>query len=48
MLYEVITGYIRVESLTDRILQACRKLEEECDFIIIEGAGHSGVGAVVV
>jgi BioD-like phosphotransacetylase family protein len=42
----ILDGYIRVESLTERIQQACSKLEQECDFIIIEGAGHSGVGAV--
>lgn len=42
----ILDGYIQVGSLMDRIQQACRKLEEECDFIIIEGAGHSGVGAV--
>lgn len=42
----ILDGYIRAESLTERIQQACLQLEKECDFIVIEGAGHSGVGAV--
>lgn len=42
----ILDGYIRAESLTERIHRACQELERECDFIIIEGAGHSGVGAV--
>jgi hypothetical protein len=29
------------------ILQATGELESRCDFLIIEGAGHSGVGSVV-
>jgi len=30
-----------------RIAEACARLEQECDFLIIEGAGHSGVGSVL-
>ncbi|MCA1796026.1 MAG: AAA family ATPase [Geobacteraceae bacterium] len=29
------------------IVEACAKLERECDFLIIEGAGHCGVGSVL-
>ena len=32
--------------LEARILQACSALEKKCDFLIIEGSGHPGVGAV--
>lgn len=42
----ILDGYIRIESLTERVRNACNKLEQVCDFIVIEGAGHSGVGAV--
>ncbi len=30
-----------------RIKKAVKELEEQCDFLIIEGAGHAGVGAVM-
>jgi BioD-like phosphotransacetylase family protein len=33
--------------LLKRITTAVRELEKECDFLIIEGAGHSGVGSVM-
>lgn len=33
--------------LLAQITQAVRQLEQECDFLIIEGAGHSGVGSVM-
>jgi len=42
----ILDGYIRTDSLVERVCQACAELEKECDFIVIEGAGHSGVGAV--
>jgi BioD-like phosphotransacetylase family protein len=42
----VLDGYIRPESLLERIKESCRKLEEKVDFLVIEGAGHSGVGSV--
>ncbi len=31
----------------DKIVEAVETLEKECDFLIIEGAGHSGVGSVM-
>lgn len=33
--------------LQEKIIDATRQLEQECDFLIIEGAGHSGVGSVM-
>lgn len=35
------------EQMHTQIIQACAKLEQECDFLIIEGAGHCGVGSVL-
>jgi len=35
------------EIYLEKISQAIKKLEKECDFLIIEGAGHSGVGSVM-
>lgn len=29
------------------IVGACRELEKKCDFLVIEGAGHGGVGSVI-
>ena len=34
-------------ALLEKISAAARQLEQECDFLIIEGAGHSGVGSVM-
>lgn len=34
-------------ALLEQITRAVRQLEQECDFLIIEGAGHSGVGSVM-
>lgn len=34
-------------ALLEQITEAARQLEQECDFLIIEGAGHSGVGSVM-
>lgn len=31
----------------DKIMRACQELEAQCDLLLIEGAGHSGVGSVV-
>ena len=43
----VIDGEIKVEELRERILYACSELEKDCDFIVIEGSGHPGVGSVM-
>lgn len=42
-----IDGDIALADLRDRILQAFAELERRCDFIIIEGSGHPGVGSVL-
>jgi BioD-like phosphotransacetylase family protein len=29
------------------IADACRELEQKCDFLVVEGSGHGGVGSVI-
>lgn len=43
----IIDGEVTVAELEGRICQAVAELEKRCDFIVIEGAGHPGVGAVM-
>jgi BioD-like phosphotransacetylase family protein len=43
----VVDGEISPRELQDRILRACAELEKRCDFIIIEGSGHPGVGSIM-
>lgn len=42
-----IDGELSATELRDRILTACAELEKRCDFLIIEGSGHPGVGSVM-
>ncbi len=44
---KVLDGEISVEDYQRRILEACAELEAKCDFLIIEGAGHTGVGSIL-
>ncbi|HJV35301.1 AAA family ATPase [Geomonas sp.] len=44
---DYLAGKLDDLSLSDCIVEAVRELEEKYDFLIIEGAGHGGVGAVV-
>jgi dethiobiotin synthetase len=44
---KVLDQKISVEDLEAQILHAARELEQRCDLLIIEGAGHIGVGSVV-
>jgi uncharacterized protein len=44
---DYLAGKLDDISLTDCILKAVQELEEKYDFLIIEGAGHGGVGSVV-
>ncbi|MFO7983766.1 MAG: AAA family ATPase [Desulfuromonadales bacterium] len=44
---KILDGEIPRQELEDRILRAVDYLENKCDFLIIEGAGHSGVGSVI-
>jgi uncharacterized protein len=42
-----IDGEIPLAELEERILHATAELEKRCDFLIIEGSGHPGVGSVM-
>lgn len=44
---KVVDGEISPLELQDRIIHAYAELEKRCDFIIIEGSGHPGVGSVM-
>jgi len=44
---KVLDGEIRTETLLEKIRQAAAELEKRCDFLVIEGSGHSGVGSVI-
>jgi len=44
---KVLSGEICADTLRERMISATRELEKRCDFLIIEGAGHGGVGSVV-
>jgi dethiobiotin synthetase len=45
--HKVIDGEISPVDLQERIVRACTELEKKCDFLIIEGSGHPGVGSVM-
>ena len=45
--HKVVDGLISPLELQEKILYACGELEKSCDFIIIEGSGHPGVGSVI-
>jgi BioD-like phosphotransacetylase family protein len=47
MTQQMIEGRISLPDMERRILQAVEQLDRECDFLIVEGAGHSGVGSVL-
>ncbi|MBN2644777.1 MAG: AAA family ATPase [Desulfuromonadaceae bacterium] len=44
---DVLDGTLDPLLLHQQILEACRQLEQQCDFIVIEGSGHAGVGSVL-
>ncbi len=44
---QFIDGRISADDLGERIRSACRELERKCDFLIIEGSGHVGVGSLL-
>ena len=44
---DVLEGKIASADMLQKIRNAVAVLEQKCDFLIIEGAGHAGVGAVV-
>jgi len=43
----VVDGEISHQELHDRIMHAYNELEKQCDYIIIEGSGHPGVGSIM-
>jgi BioD-like phosphotransacetylase family protein len=44
---EFLDGVRSREEAEERIVSACRELEKKCDFLVIEGSGHGGVGSVI-
>lgn len=44
---QAIDGKLNLPELADRIMTSFAELEKECDFIVIEGSGHPGVGSVL-
>lgn len=44
---KVLEGKVDPGQLLEQICQAVAELEKKCDLLIIEGAGHTGVGSVV-
>nr|WP_320048244.1 AAA family ATPase [uncultured Desulfuromonas sp.] len=44
---QVLRGKLCAEAMREQILEAANALEQRCDFVIIEGAGHGGVGSVI-
>ena len=44
---QVLDGKLDSQSMMKKIKDAVAELEKRCDFIIIEGSGHSGVGSVM-
>jgi BioD-like phosphotransacetylase family protein len=42
-----LDGELCREWAAETIITACRTLEENCDLLIVEGAGHGGVGSVI-
>ncbi|MDX2494556.1 MAG: AAA family ATPase, partial [Desulfuromusa sp.] len=44
---EVLEGKSSPQQYLERICHATAELEKQCDFLIIEGAGHTGVGSVM-
>lgn len=47
MTQKALRGELPAEQLAERIVAARDRLEQNCDLLVIEGAGHSGVGSVL-
>ena len=45
--HQIIDGQLSPADLEERILKAYAELESRCDFIVIEGSGHPGVGSIM-
>jgi len=44
---EFLDGVRSRREAEERIASACYELEKKCDFLVIEGSGHGGVGSVI-
>ncbi len=44
---KVLDGSMDAVGMERCIREACAELEKRCDFLIIEGAGHTGVGSIL-
>lgn len=44
---EFLAGRINQQELEDRMIKSVAELEKKYDFLIIEGAGHAGVGSII-
>ncbi|MDX2480464.1 MAG: AAA family ATPase, partial [Desulfuromusa sp.] len=44
---EFLEGKVKPQDYLEKICRATSELEKQCDFLIVEGAGHSGVGSVM-
>lgn len=44
---QLLDGKLPAAVLEEQLLEAVHELDKTCDFLIIEGAGHSGVGSVL-
>ncbi len=44
---DALEGKVDSQGYLEQICHATRELEKTCDFLIIEGAGHTGVGSVL-
>ncbi|SNB45252.1 phosphotransacetylase family protein [Geobacter sp. DSM 9736] len=45
--HRMVDGEISTDALIDRIMSSCAEIEKRCDFMVIEGSGHPGVGSVM-
>lgn len=43
----LLDGTTSAKVYQEQLLAACAEMDRRCDFLIIEGAGHSGVGSVL-
>jgi len=44
---QMIDGEINAQQLERAVIEAAAEIESKCDFLIIEGSGHPGVGSVL-
>ena len=42
-----LDGELSRDWAAEQIIHACRQLESQCDLLLVEGAGHCGVGSVI-